>query len=459
VSIQVLVQAREHLIVKTYDALKDAKNAIVHVYNSTSTIQREKVYKKSVDEIQAIAVQGAKWIKQYSENYPQTNWCFEYSPESFSQTELPVAVQICNAVIQVFNPTQDQKCIINLPATVECTTPNIFADQIEWMIRNIEKRDCVEISVHTHNDRGCAVASAELAVLAGADRVEGTLLGNGERTGNMDIYTMAMNLYSQGIDPKVDISDAVRIVKTVESVTNIKTHPRHPWLGELVFTAFSGSHQDAISKSLDYNAEHNVEKWEVAYLPIDPKDIGRDYQQIIRINSQSGKGGVQFILRQQFELQIPRMMQIDFSQKIQKISELEQSEVDSQNIYNAFIESYSMNETPLSIGKINYSSDEVNAKLIVEINKESGEQYTVEMNKSGPIHAFVEGLNQNLNINIDVVDYSEHAIGEHSNAQAASYVQCKINNETYFGFSQNKDTLKSVLQSVMECVNQYLKCQ
>ncbi|MCJ8313485.1 MAG: 2-isopropylmalate synthase [Pseudomonadales bacterium] len=429
----------------------------MHVYNSTSTLQREKVFKKTVEQIQAIAVQGASWVKTYSEQYPNTQWRFEYSPESFSQTELPVAVQICNAVIQVFNPTKQQKCIINLPATVECTTPNIFADQIEWMIRNIDKRDCVEISVHTHNDRGCSVASAEMALLAGADRVEGTLLGNGERTGNMDIYTMAMNLYSQGIDPEIDISDASRIIKTVESVTNIKTDPRHQWLGELVFTAFSGSHQDAISKSFDYNEVNKVDNWEVAYLPIDPKDIGREYQQIIRINSQSGKGGIQFILRQQFRLQIPRMMQIDFSQKVQKITEMDQSEVDSQKIYNAFIQSYSQNTNPLSIGKINYSSDQTASKLIVEINNVSGEQYSFQMNKSGPIHAFIEGLNEKLGIKIDVVDYSEHAVGEHSNAKAASYMQCKINNKTFFGFSQYVDTLKSVLQSVMQCINQYLR--
>ncbi len=290
VSIQVLTQSREELISRSFEALSGAKNAIVHLYNSTSTVQREQVFGMSREEIKAIAVEGAVWVKQYAQRQPNTNWTFEYSPESFTGTEMDYAVEVCNAVTDIWQPTPAKPVIINLPSTVEMTTPNVYADQIEWVNDNIARRDCIQISLHTHNDRGCGVAAAELGIMAGADRVEGTLLGNGERTGNMDVITAAMNMYSQGIDPKLDLSNMDKIIKTVNHCTNIAIHPRHPYAGELVFTAFSGSHQDAINKCLHRRQADDA--WNVAYLPIDPTDLGRSYQQVIRINSQSGKGGI-----------------------------------------------------------------------------------------------------------------------------------------------------------------------
>ena len=307
VTIQVLTQAREHLIARSFESLKGARRAIMHLYNSTSTVQREQVFKKSSDEIKGIAVQGAKWVRDYAAKRTDTEWQFQYSPESFTGTELDYAVEVCDAVIDIWQPTPNNKTIINLPATVEVATPNVYADQIEFMCDRISRRDSVTISLHTHNDRGCGVAASELGVMAGAERIEGTLLGNGERTGNMDIVTMAMNIYSQGIDPQLDLSDMDRIINVVERCTQITVHPRHPYAGDLVFAAFSGSHQDAINKCLAIDErERSVNgtetHWQVAYLPIDPRDVGRTYQEVIRINSQSGKGGVAYVLEQDYGL-------------------------------------------------------------------------------------------------------------------------------------------------------------
>jgi len=297
VTIQVLTQARRELIERTYESLRGVPKAIVHVYNSTSTVQREQVFKLSREEIKQVAINGAKWVKEGAEQQPDTDWQFQYSPESFTGTEIDYAVEVCNAVLEVWQPTPERKCILNLPATVEVATPNVYADQIEWFCDHVNLRDSVIISLHTHNDRGCGVAASELGVLAGADRVEGTLLGNGERTGNMDIVTMGMNLYSAGVDPELDFSGMDRIIGVVERCTALKVHPRHPYAGELVFAAFSGSHQDAINKCLALHKQG--EPWEVAYLPIDPRDLGRNYQEVIRINSQSGKGGVAYVLQQE----------------------------------------------------------------------------------------------------------------------------------------------------------------
>ena len=319
VTIQVLTQARDHLIERTFEALQGAHKAIVHVYNSTSPVQRDKVFGVDKAGIVDIAVHGAKRVQEEAEKYPATEWQFEYSPESFSGTEVEFAIEISNAVLDVWQPTATQKAIINLPATVESSTPNVFADQVEFFCDQVKYRENVIISIHTHNDRGCAVAAAELAVMAGADRVEGTLFGNGERTGNMDIITMAMNLYSQGVDPQLNMANADEITHIVEECTQIKTHPRHPWFGELVYTAFSGSHQDAIKKCLSVQQE--TEAWDVAYLPINPQDIGRDYQSVIRVNSQSGKGGVAYLLQEEYQLDLPRWLQIEFSQVVQEESE------------------------------------------------------------------------------------------------------------------------------------------
>ncbi|MDH5361446.1 MAG: 2-isopropylmalate synthase, partial [Gammaproteobacteria bacterium] len=338
VTIQVLVQARESLIERTFESLRGVKQAIVHVYNSTSTIQRERVFAMNRDEITAIAVQGARWLQREAAKYPDTDWRFEYSPESFTGTEMDYAVEICNAVVAVWQPTPQRPCIINLPATVEMSTPNVFADQVEYFSTHVDHRDSIVLSVHTHNDRGGAVAAAELALLAGADRVEGTLLGNGERTGNMDIITMAMNLYSSGIDPQLDLSNPQEIIRVYTEATAMPVHPRHPWVGELVYTAFSGSHQDAIRKSL--HQQQVDEPWQVAYLPIDPKDIGRDYEAVVRVNSQSGKGGVAFVLERDYGLSLPRWMQIELSRIVQKYSESHQGEVDGKTIHGLFMQRF-----------------------------------------------------------------------------------------------------------------------
>ncbi|MGB5323946.1 MAG: 2-isopropylmalate synthase, partial [Pseudomonadales bacterium] len=347
VTVQVLVQAREELIARTYESLRGVHRAIVHVYNSTSTVQREKVFGLDQAGIRQIAVQGAKWVQEYAAKQPGSEWMFQYSPESFTGTEIDYAIDVCNAVIDVWQPTPDNKAIINLPATVEMTTPNVYADQIEYFGRKVKRRDAIVLSLHTHNDRGCAVAAAELAVQGGADRVEGTLLGNGERTGNMDIVTMGMNMYSRGVDPELDFSNIDEIIQVVKAVTNLPVHPRHPYAGELVFTAFSGSHQDAIKKSLA--KQRDDQPWDVAYLPIDPADLGRSYQEVIRINSQSGKGGIAYVLEQAHGLHLPRWLQIDFSSVVQRHAESSESEVSPAEIWQLFQQHYLQQQHPLSL--------------------------------------------------------------------------------------------------------------
>ena len=354
VTIQVLTQARESLIARSFESLKGARRAIMHLYNSTSTVQREQVFKMSCDDIKGIAVQGATWVRDFARQQPETKWQFQYSPESFTGTELDYAIEVCDAVIDVWKPTLENKAIINLPATVEVATPNVYADQIETMCDRISHRDCITISLHTHNDRGCGVAASELGVMAGADRIEGTLLGNGERTGNMDIVTMAMNIYSQGIDPELDLSDMDRIISVVERCTQLAVHPRHPYAGELVFAAFSGSHQDAINKCL---AIDDIERkqsgpnshWQVAYLPIDPRDVGRTYQEVIRINSQSGKGGVAYVLEKDFGLILPRWLQVDFSPHVQAQAENSETEVSSQQVWDIFQNTYIKVDNPITV--------------------------------------------------------------------------------------------------------------
>ena len=450
VPIQVLVQAREELIARSFEAVEGARRVIVHLYNSTSTIQRERVFGLDRAGITAIAKQGAGWIKREAAVRPMTHWTFEYSPESFTSTEPDYAVEICEAVLDIWQPTPQQPCIINLPSTVEVATPNVFADQIEYFATHISRRDAIILSVHTHNDRGCAVAAAELAVLAGADRVEGTLLGNGERTGNMDITTMAMNLYSQGVDPELDLSNPDEIIQVVGECTAISLHPRHPWFGELVYTAFSGSHQDAIRKCL--HRQQAEEPWQVAYLPIDPRDLGRDYQAVIRVNSQSGKGGVAFVMERDHGLILPRWMQVELAQAVQRISEERGGEIDSASIHALFRERFVVDRSPVSL--TGYRLERKGGRDSMEANiVENGTTYQLQGQGEGALSAFVEGLMRYSRTQINVVDYSEHAIGSGTDAEAAAYVQLNVNGQRISGAALDHDTLSASLKAVLSALN------
>lgn len=452
VTVQVLVQAREHLIHRTFEALQGVKRAIVHVYNSTSRVQRDKVYAKSREEITAIAVFGANMLKDLAAQYPQSEWIFQYSPESFSQTEPDFAVEICEAVCQVWQPWQGQQVILNLPSTVEASTPNLYADQIEYFCRHLSCREHVSISVHTHNDRGCAIAASELAVMAGADRVEGTLLGNGERTGNMDIMVMAMNLYSQGIDPKLDFGKMNEMVHIVSECNNLPVHPRHPYIGELVFTAFSGSHQDAIKKSLEKPSTDGV--WDIAYLPIDPQDIGRSYQDVVRINSQSGKGGIAYILSRDYGLDLPRWLQVDFAQKVQLESEKTQKELSSQEIMQIF-EGHYLQSGDYQLLDYHISRHDRADKLEAQLSHSSGET-AIQGEGNGAISAFVQALEKTFAMPISVINYAQHALSQSTDAQAVAYVELLIRQERYIGIAYSHDTVTAMLRATLAGLNQAL---
>ncbi|OLF38363.1 2-isopropylmalate synthase [Psychrobacter sp. Cmf 22.2] len=471
VTLQVLVQAREHLIARTFESLKGAKRAIVHVYNSTSRVQREKVYGKDKADIKEIAITGANLLVEYAAKYPETEWVFQYSPESFSQTETEYAVEVCDAVCDVWQPQQGQEVILNLPATVEASMPNIFADQVEYFCCNLAQREHVIISLHTHNDRGCAVAAAELGVLAGADRIEGTLLGNGERTGNMDIMVMAMNLFSQGIDPELDFSNMSEIVQVVSECNNLPLHPRHPYVGELVFTAFSGSHQDAIKKSLDYNEKHQDETdnvWDVAYLPIDPAHIGRSYQDVVRINSQSGKGGVAYILQRNYGFNLPRWMQIDFSGVVQKQAETVARELQNDEILQTFEDTYlQKGNLELLDYSVNNKGGDVYFNGQVQMNSDT---ITIDGTGNGPLSSFIDGLAQHTGKSIHVINYAEHAINpQHNsgngidddnnsdnktNANAAAYIQLNVDGEVYSGIGTCSSTVSAMLKGALSAFAQ-----
>ena len=456
VKIQALTQARPELIERTYEALKGAKQAIVHVYNSTSPVQREKVFKLDKQGIVAIATSGAQKVLDESKKFPNTQWYFEYSPESFSSTEIDFSIEVCNAVINVWQPTPEHKIILNLPATVECATPNVFADQIELFCDAINQRHCVIISLHTHNDRGCGVAAAELGLMAGADRIEGTLMGNGERTGNMDLVAMAMNLYSQGINPKLDLSNADEIVRTVTECTQIATHPRHPWFGELVFTAFSGSHQDAIRKCLAQ--QKPGEPWDVAYLPIDPKDLGRDYQSVIRVNSQSGKGGVAYILEQDYGLQLPRWLQIEASRKVQAHAEKETIEVAPEKIWEIIQSAFMHTDETQQLGNYhlthNGKQEHIRATLIS--NDKQQTQQIINGQGDGALSAFCDAIKSHFGFHLEIVHYHQHAIGSGTGASAMGYVQVKINDKRYCGIAKNRDVMSANLNAILVCVKQAL---
>ncbi|MGB0374391.1 MAG: 2-isopropylmalate synthase [Opitutales bacterium] len=426
VTIQVLVQAREHLIKKTFESLEGAHSAIIHLYNSTSPLQRKVTFNKSKEEIKAIAVEGTRLVKSLSEQCDIEHIRFEYSPESFSDTEVEYALEVCQAVMDVWKPTKENPIILNLPATVEISTPNVYADQIEWFCTHLENRESAIISLHTHNDRGTGIAATELGLLAGADRVEGTLFGNGERTGNLDIVTVALNLYSQGIDPKLDLSDLASLRKLYEEVTRMQVPERHPYSGDLVFTAFSGSHQDAIKKGMDLRnkqpQDHTL--WEVPYLLIDPNDIGRNYEAIIRINSQSGKGGVAYILNHDYGLDLPKAMHPEVGDAINSVADKASRELSTEEIYHQFKESFVNLEAPLKLLSIDRTFNDADDSLILkaEIEK-AGEQYSIQGTGNGPISAFVNALDENGWKDFTLNDYRQHSIGSGSKTEAAAYVQ------------------------------------
>lgn len=449
VTVQALVQAREALVVRTFEALKGARRAIVHVYNSTSTVQRERVFGKDREGITEIARNGAKLLQREACRYPETDWVFQYSPESFTSTEMDFAVDICDAVLDVWQPTANKPCIINLPATVEVATPNLFADQVEYFSTHISRREGVVLSLHTHNDRGCAVAAAELAVMAGADRVEGTLLGNGERTGNMDILTMAMNLYSQGVDPELDLSNPDEIIQVATACTGIPVHPRHPWLGELVYTAFSGSHQDAINKCL--RLQQPDEPWQVAYLPIDPKDLGRDYQAVIRVNSQSGKGGVSFVLERDYGLSLPRWIQVELAQIVQSASEERAGEIESAEIRELFVEHFVADQRPVQL--LGYKLNRNGRDAIEATVLEEGAKCVLRGEGEGAISAFIDGWIRHSGQAVSVVDYTEHAIGEGTDAEAAAYVQLNVDGLRVSGAAMDYDTVSASLKAILSALN------
>lgn len=445
VTVQVLVQAREHLIQRTYEALDGVKQAVIHVYNTTSRVQRDKVFCKTKDEIKQIAVDGATWVQDYAKRYPNSDWTFQYSPESFSQTETDFAVEVCQAVMDVWRPTPDNKCILNLPSTVESTSPNRFADQIEYFITHLQNRESTIISVHTHNDRGCAVAAAELAVLAGADRVEGTLLGNGERTGNMDIVTLAMNFYSEGIDPELNFSNPDDWIEVVEQVTRIPTHLRHPWVGQAVYTAYSGSHQDAIRKCLA--VQKDDEPWDVAYLPIDPKDIQRDYEAIIRVNSQSGKAGAAFVLEQEYGLHFPKWVQQDFAPIAQNCAESTAGVVSHKVLYDAFIEHYRLTESDIQLDHYKLDKQDGKEHLSIEVN---GESWTGVGN--GTLSALCNAWQKKTQQEIDVLDYAEHAMHQGKDAKAIAYIHVQVDNQKKVGIAMMEDSLSAMMQALISAV-------
>ncbi len=420
VTIQVLTQARDDLIERTFESLKGAKKAIVHYYNACAPSFRKIVFNQDKAGVKAIAVAAGQTIKRLADAAPETRWGFEYSPEVFSSTEIDFAVEVCNAVIAVFQPTPANKLILNLPATIECATPNNYADQIEWFGRHIDRRGSVLLSVHTHNDRGTGVAASELAVMAGADRVEGCLFGNGERTGNVCLVTLALNLYTQGVDPELDFSDIDTVRKVVEDCNQIPVHPRHPYVGDLVHTAFSGSHQDAIRKGFAQQKADAV--WEVPYLPIDPADIGRDYEAVIRVNSQSGKGGITFLLEQEYGINLPRRMQIEFSQVVQKETDRLGLEMSAAQIYQLLEREYLQATAPYALKGHRLQEENSTSAVDVEVVNAGETQHWRGIGK-GPLEALVAGLP----VAVEIMDYSEHAIGAGTNAKAAAYIELRVN--------------------------------
>ena len=453
VTIGVLTQARDDLIARTFESLRGARRAIVHLYNSTSALQRERVFGLDRAAIVEMATQGARAMTVAARAQPGTDWVFQYSPESFSGTELDFAVEICDAVIDVWQPTRERPAIINLPATVEMSTPNVYADQVEWFCSHISRRERLIISLHTHNDRGCAVAAAELGVMAGADRVEGTLLGNGERTGNMDIVTMAMNLYSQGVDPRLDLSRMDEIIGTVTRCTGLPVHPRHPYAGELVFTAFSGSHQDAISKSLA--RQRDDEPWQVAYLPIDPRDLGRSYQEWVRINSQSGKGGIAHIMEREHGLSLPRWLQIDFSAQVQRHAETSPGEVTAATLRQIFDRRYLDSAGPWQLQGYRSTRHGQRHEIAVDL-RQGSRALSLTAEGNGTLDSFVRALEQACGSAIVIVNFAEHALARTTAASAIAYVELSVDRRRVCGAGCSSDVVEASMLAALSALNRSL---
>ena len=448
VNIQVLTQSRDELIEKTFESLKGIPRAIVHFYNSTSTLQRKVVFNEDKEGIKDIAVNGAKKIKELALANPETDWSFEYSPESFTGTELDYAAEVCDAVVDILKDVSKNKIIINLPATVEMATPNTYGDQIEWMNNNLSNRENISLSLHPHNDRGTAVAATEFGLMAGADRVEGTLFGNGERTGNVDIVTLALNMLTQGVDPMLDFSNINSVMREVEYCNQIPVHPRHPYAGDLVFTAFSGSHQDAIKKGFQAMKQSNDPQWAVPYLPIDPADLGRNYEAVVRINSQSGKGGVAFLLEKDHGVSLPRRLQISMSQKIQKIADESGKEISSSEIWKIFEENFLKPQNNFAYQSHTSSTkddiNELEVKMILD-----SKEVIITGKGNGPIDSFVNGLSKELGINIKISDYHQSAISSGSDAQAAAYIELEQDGETRWGVGINPNTTRASFEAII----------
>ncbi len=456
VTIQVLTQARAPLIRRTFEAIEGADRAIVHLYNSTSALQRRVVFDADREGVKRIAVDGARLVRECAEAMEGRRWRFQYSPESFTGTELDYAVEVCEAVMDVWEPTPERRAILNLPATVEMATPNVYADQIEWFLRAIRDRDSIVLSLHPHNDRGTAVAAAELAVMAGADRIEGTLFGNGERTGNVDLVTLGLNLMTQGIDPKLDLSDIDNLVNVAEHCNRLPVHPRHPYAGDLVFTAFSGSHQDAINKGMKAMERSNSDVWEVPYLPMDPRDVGRSYEAIIRVNSQSGKGGVAWIMEQDHGFVLPRRLQVDFSRKVQRRTDDTEAELSSEEIRDAFFAAYVEPAGP--IGLVAYRTvPDAHASELRRLTADvtiDGAPREIHGAGNGPIDAYIHALKDGAGVDLAVVDYREHAVGQGSDAVAAAYVEARDGpGLTVFGVGVHKNIVQASLLAVTAAAN------
>lgn len=454
VTIQVLTQSRRDLIERSFESLDGATSAIVHLYNAVSPAWRKIVFGMTRDEVREIAVAGAKILRDEAGKRPNTAWQFEYSPETFSTAELDFSVEVCAAVMDVLRPTPENPLILNLPATVECATPNVYADQIEWFCRNVPNRDSVIVSLHTHNDRGTGVAAAELGLMAGADRVEGCLLGNGERTGNCDLVTVALNMYTQGVDPRLDLSDIDAVVNTVTYCTNLPVHPRTPYAGDLVFTAFSGSHQDAIKKGFAAQGQRNDGLWEVPYLPIDPADLGRSYEAVIRVNSQSGKGGVAWVIEQDKGLKLPKRLQADFSQHVQAMADETSRELNAADIWNRFEATY-LPRPGDRFELVDYEeSGSAGNRLFVGRLAVEGEQRSISGRGNGLISGVIAALADSTGPALEIVDYNEHAIGHGADAQAAAYVEARTaDGRTVFGVGMDTDIATASVRAVLSAAN------
>lgn len=456
VVIQVLTQSREDLIKRSFESLEGVHSAIVHLYNAVSPAWRDIVFRMSKDEVRQIAVKGAQWLVDEAARRPGTRWQFEYSPETFSTAELDFSLEVCEAVMQVVGPTPDSPIILNLPATVEAATPNVYADQIEYFCRNLPNRQSAVISLHTHNDRGTGVAAAELALMAGADRVEGCLFGNGERTGNCCLVTMAMNLYTQGIDPRLDFSDIDRVIETVEYCNQLPVHPRHPYGGELVFTAFSGSHQDAIKKGFEAQAARNDELWRVPYLPIDPADLGRSYEAVIRVNSQSGKGGFAWVLEQDQGLKLPKRMQADFSRHVQAMADELGRELNAADIWQAFRQAYFMGDVPKRFRLVAYEESKASdgTHLFVGTMQVDGQEQRISGRGKGLLSTVLATMRDAFGLEFEVLDYVEHALGSGIDARAAAYVECRLSDgRSAWGVGIDQDVATASVRAILSAAN------